>query len=279
MRWCARSKLPPSCRSDSPSCTSTYLIARRSASRSSSAPPSLTPSTKSPSPSPSSSSIRSKPAATKTATDSSIRSSVAAPMMTSVTGFDPFLARFARNEPLEGFEGCFLRKTYATARESQRLFQASRQTFRDAELHDLVDRRLADRLHRAEVSQERALARGSDPLDRIERRRQCLAGPHLAVVGDREAVRLIADPLDEKHPGRAALLDDRLRPAGRKDLLAFFGQGERGNVRVARGFHHLERRAQLALAAVDENEVGPAGEGPVPDDVRLLATLRGLEAL
>src|SRR5579864_5681631 len=52
---------------------------------------------------------------------------------------------------------------------SQSFLEALGEALRHAELDDLVDRRFADGLHRAEVSQERPLARGSDPLDRVER--------------------------------------------------------------------------------------------------------------
>src|SRR3981081_4714155 len=80
----------------------------------------------------------------------------------------------------------------AATPKSQRFFQTLGEAFRHAQLHDVLHRSLSDRLHRAEVSQEDALARGSDALDRIERRRQRLARAHLPVVRDREAMRLVA---------------------------------------------------------------------------------------
>src|SRR5207253_4252218 len=106
------------------------------------------------------------------------------------------------------------------------LFEAGRQAFGYAELHDLIDRRLPDRLHRTEVSQERALARGTDPFDGVEWRSERLARPDLAVMGDRETVRLIANALDEEHARRVPLLHDRLGSARREDLLALLRQGE-----------------------------------------------------
>src|SRR3989449_1297892 len=148
-----------------------------------------------------------------------------------------------------------------------------------AELHDLVDRRLPDRLHRTEVSQERTLARGTDPFYGVKRRRQRLASPDLAVMGDRETVRLVADALDEEHARRVPLLHDRLGSAGGEDLLSLLRPREGRDGRVAGGLHHLEGRAQLALAAVDQDEVGPAGERMGSPNVRLLRPAGRTEAL
>jgi len=61
----------------------------------------------------------------------------------------------------------------------------------------ILHRRFADRLHRPELTQQRALPRRSDAFDRVEGRRQRLARPHLTVVGDREPVSLVANSLDK----------------------------------------------------------------------------------
>src|SRR5438552_2173126 len=253
----------------------TYLIARRSASRSTSAPPSLMPRTRSPSLTPTSALMRRKPAISKALIASCIRCSVDAPTMTRVMA--RFSARQAPNAPLNA--GRSERQAPNARNPSQRLFQTRCKARWNAELHDLVDRRLPDRLHRAEVSQERAVARGADSLDRVERRGKRLPRPHLAVMRDRKSMRLVADTLDEKHPGRVSFLNNRLGAARREDLLALLCQREGWNVRVPRRLHHLESSAQLTFAAVDEDQVGPGRERPIAHDVRLLPPLRRLEPL
>src|SRR5207237_10451324 len=106
-----------------------------------------------------------------------------------------------------------------------------------------------------------------------------LPRPHVAVLRDRKSMRLVADTLDEKHPGRVAFLDDRLGAARREYLLALFRQREGWNVRVPRRLHHLESSAQLPFAAVDEDQVGPGRERSIAHDVRLFPPLRRLEPL
>src|SRR5207245_3336938 len=128
-------------------------------------------------------------------------------------------------------------------------------------------------------SQGRASTSGGDHLDRMERGREGFGGAELAVMRDREAVRLIADALNQKHARRVALLDDRLRAPWREDLLAFLGQREGRNVRVAGRLRDLQRGAELALPTVDEDQVRATGERPIADALHLLAPLRGLEPL
>src|SRR5450759_2788245 len=163
--------------------------------------------------------------------------------------------------------------------ESQRLFEALCEALGYAELHDVLHRRLPDRLHRAEVSQEDALARGPDALDRVQRRSQRLARPDLSMVGDGEAMRLVADALDQEHAWRVALLDDWLHASRCEDLLALLGKRKRRNVSEAGRLEHLERGAELAATSVDENEVRPAGERTVAHHVGVFSALRGLETL
>src|SRR4030081_779872 len=173
-----------------------------------------------------------KPLSKNTRTASSSSTSLVPPRMTRATGFRTFGAR----------------STYEIAREvllapeapyppgrkkSQGFLQPHREAFRDTELHYVLHRRLADRLHRAEVSQEDALSRGPDAFDRVERGRQRLARSDLPVVGDREAMRLVPNPLHQEHNRRVPLLDDRLSPSRREDLLPLLGQRKRRDVGVA----------------------------------------------
>src|SRR5439155_14246539 len=98
-------------------------------------------------------------------------------------------------------------------------------------------------------------------------------------MGNRETMRLVADSLDQEHAGGVVLLHDRLRPAGREDLLALLGQREGWDVGETRLLEHLQRCSKLALAAVDEDQVGTARERPVAGRVRILTAERGLESL
>ncbi len=80
---------------------------------------------------------------------------------------------------------------------------------------------------------------------------------------EREPVRLVADPLQELEPCGAALEHDRLGPAGDEHLLLALGQRDDGHPRELAGLHRLERRRELALAAVDHDEVRRLGEALV----------------
>ena len=62
---------------------------------------------------------------------------------------------------------------------------------------DLLDRRVADALDRAEHLEQLALALRPDAGQVVERRADAPSRPQVAVVGDREAVRLVAQALDE----------------------------------------------------------------------------------
>ena len=79
----------------------------------------------------------------------------------------------------------------------------------------------------------------------------------LAVVGDGEAVRLVADALDEVQDGRAAVEDDGivLLPVEVDHLFAFCNRRERlrGEAEL---FKRRGCRVELAEAAVDEDERG-----------------------
>src|SRR5580704_15377343 len=79
----------------------------------------------------------------------------------------------------------------------------------------------------------------------------------LAVVGDGEAVRLIADALDEVQDGRAAVEDDRivLLPVEVDDLFSLCNRREWLR-REAEFFKRRCRRVELTEAAVDEDERG-----------------------
>src|SRR5713226_4114268 len=96
--------------------------------------------------------------------------------------------------------GSFVPPTMTSVICSQGFLEAFGEALRHAERHYVLDRRFPDRLHRAEVSQERSFARGSDSFDRIQRRRECFSRADLAVMCDRESVCLVAYALNEEHP-------------------------------------------------------------------------------
>ena len=77
------------------------------------------------------------------------------------------------------------------------------------------------------------------------------------MVGDGEAVRLVADALDEVERLAVARQDDRLALALLEDELELLGEADDGHILVpARPADDLERRRELPLAAVDDDEVG-----------------------
>ena len=93
---------------------------------------------------------------------------------------------------------------------------------------DLLDRRLADPLHRAEDPEQRRPPPRPDPGQVVEGGSDRRLAPQLAVVGDREAMGLVADPLDEVEGLRGRRQEDRLRAVRQDELLALLGEaGER----------------------------------------------------
>ena len=88
-------------------------------------------------------------------------------------------------------------------------------------------RRLEHPLGRAEVPQQRAAARRADALELVEHRLARRRVAPLAVEGDREAVRLVADPLQELQPRRVLREQDRLGAARDEDLLDPLGERDR----------------------------------------------------
>src|SRR3979411_1807821 len=98
-------------------------------------------------------------------------------------------------------------------------------------------------------------------------------------MGDREAMSLVADALYEEHAGRVVLLDDWLGSSRREDLLALLGQRKGRDVGKSGRLEHLEGRAQLTSAAVDEDQVRPARERTGAPRRGFLPAPRRLESL
>ena len=120
------------------------------------------------------------------------------------------------------------------------------------------------RLRRAEVLEQRALARRADAGQLVEDRlghRLVAAG---AVVGDREAVRLVAHALQQLQLRRVVGEPQRLAHAGQEDLLDALGQRDDRDAALAEVLRARARPAdELAPAAVDHDHVRQRREARV----------------
>ena len=77
-----------------------------------------------------------------------------------------------------------------------------------------------------------------------------------AVVGDGEAMRLVANALDEVERLAAARQDHRIGTALGEDVLELLGKPDDGHGQVACTADDLQRGRKLSLAAVNDDEVG-----------------------
>ena len=89
-------------------------------------------------------------------------------------------------------------------------------------------------LGRAEDAQQRSLARRADAGQLVERGLVCALGAQLAVVGDREPMRLVAQPLEQVQRLGVGRQHERLRQARQQHLLALLGQADHRHVVQAR---------------------------------------------
>jgi hypothetical protein len=72
---------------------------------------------------------------------------------------------------------------------------------------------------------------------------------------EREAVRLVADPLQQLQPWRMAVELDRVRPVGDEHLLVPLGQRDHGDARQVECLQSRHHGRELPLAAVDHDQV------------------------
>src|SRR5205085_690671 len=129
------------------------------------------------------------------------------------------------------------------------------------DLGDIVDRRGLHAAQAAEMLDQRLAALGADAGNLVQHRGRALFAPPRAVANDGEAVRLVADRLDEMQrrmrrrelQTARARLDDQLLQSGlalgplRHADEAYLVQAEIGE--------HGTRDADLAFAAVDQYQV------------------------
>src|SRR5207302_8503918 len=109
-------------------------------------------------------------------------------------------------------------------------------------------------LDRAEVLEERPAARRPDAFELVEEGGEAARLAPLPVEAEGEAVRLVAQTLQELKPRVVAREHDRLGPAGDEDLLDALRERNDCDARQIVRLHRFERRRQLALAAVDDDE-------------------------
>src|SRR6266542_1283125 len=97
------------------------------------------------------------------------------------------------------------------------------------DFEELFVARGLDSAHRAEALDERLLAFGADARDRVEARADHAFLADELVVGDGEAMRLVADALDEVEGLGGPGEEDGLAEAWAEDLFAFFGEADGGD--------------------------------------------------
>src|SRR5713101_1160744 len=135
----------------------------------------------------------------------------------------------------------------------------------------LLDRRLADSSQASEIAQQCTPPHRPDSFDIVEHGPQPRAATEFAIIGDREAMRLVANPHEQKQCGRVSRQDDRVLAIRQENTL--FGLhhrtftrivehvllGDRNNVNLIEQLvllQNFDRDIELALAAVDYPEVG-----------------------
>src|SRR6478752_2669321 len=125
---------------------------------------------------------------------------------------------------------------------------------------DLVDVGLAQLLERPEVLEQGLAAHLAEPRDVVEGALHHRLGPQVAVVGDGEAVGLVADPLQEVEALAGAGHDDRVLLPRQPHLLQPLGQPADGYVVDAELGERLLGRGHLGRSAVDDDQRGRVGE-------------------
>src|SRR5262249_45237136 len=119
-----------------------------------------------------------------------------------------------------------------------------------------------DRLEGSEMVEQRAFAGRADAGDFLQSRLADIAPAANAVRAYREAMRFVAQPLDEVEHGIARLELERLASGQEESLhpriaIRPLGNGHERYVDNAKRRERLLRRAQLAATAVDNHEIRP----------------------
>ena len=113
---------------------------------------------------------------------------------------------------------------------------------------------------RSEVRHERLAPVLPQPAHRVQRRGRHPLGPLAAVVGDREAVRLVADPLQQVEPLAVPRQDDRVGSAGTHTSSSRLASPITATSVTPSSSSTACGRVDLRGAAVDDEQVGRVGE-------------------
>src|SRR6185312_9567731 len=143
------------------------------------------------------------------------------------------------------------------------VIDALRHRFADAvDALEIGEAGARDAARRAEMMQQRLLALAADAGNLVERRHADLLGAARAMRADGEAMRLVAQALQEvehrvlgiEAEGRLARAEEALAPGVAVGPL---GDRRHGDVVDAEIGQHLADRGELPGAAVDEQQIGP----------------------
>ena len=131
-----------------------------------------------------------------------------------------------------------------------------------AHLGQVADARADHAFQAAEAGEQFLAPFGADAADALERRRQAGLAAARAVAGDGEAVRFVADGLDQMQPRIVARkLNTALRISADQLFqprlaLRALGHAEEEDVVHSQFRQEFPCHAHLALAAVDQDQVG-----------------------
>ncbi len=108
----------------------------------------------------------------------------------------------------------------------------------------------------AELREQRFPSPPPDARHVVKLRPQIAHRPCLAVEGDGEAMGLVAHPLNQQQRGRVARERDGIGVLARIEQLLFLRDADRHEVGEAEFAERVIRRRQLALTAVDDDQIG-----------------------
>src|SRR5580693_7944542 len=119
----------------------------------------------------------------------------------------------------------------------------------------LLSRRAPDACQAAESDQERAAAARADAGNFVELRPEVAHGARAAVEGDREAVRLVSNALHEQQRRIVTGQGDRILAIAHVQQLLLLREADGHQIRETQRLERRVRGRQLALAAVDEDQI------------------------
>src|SRR5580765_5702969 len=121
---------------------------------------------------------------------------------------------------------------------------------------ELLPRRAPYAREASERRQERPPAPRADAGDVVELRVQIAHRPRAAMEGHGKAMRLVADALNEEQTRLVRRERNRIVPVPRIQQLLLLGDADRHQIRETERLERPVRGRQLALAAVDHDQVG-----------------------